>query len=91
MLPDGPELELFKQRYLYPLVQYDRANDTMLIPTLRAFFEHNGNVRKTADTLFTHYNTVIYRLDRVCAIVGVDLDQSEDRLQMQIAMKLLND
>jgi purine catabolism regulator len=88
LIPDGPELSEFKDRFLHPLKEYDTKHETLLIPTLKAYFQCNANVRRTAETLFTHYNTVVYRLDRVRDILGLDLENADDRLQLQIAIKL---
>lgn len=42
-----------------------------------------------ARELFTHYNTVLYRLDRIREVAGVDLDDPEQRLNLQIALKIM--
>ncbi len=88
LIPDGPELLEFMKRYLHPLREYDFKHETLLIDTLKVYFQCNGNMRRTAEALFTHYNTVVYRLDRVRSILGIDLEDADDRLQLQIAIKL---
>lgn len=88
LIPDGPERSEFMKQFLHPLREYDEKHDTLLIDTLKVYFHCNGNMRRTAEMLFTHYNTVVYRLDRVRAILGINLDDADDRLQLQIAIKL---
>lgn len=88
LIPEGPELVEFKGRFLHPLRDYDAKHETLLMDTLKMYFQCNGNMRRTAEVLFTHYNTVVYRLDRVRAILGIDLEDADDRLQLQIAIKL---
>lgn len=88
LIPGGLELLEFKERFLHPLREYDAKHETLLIDTLKVYFQCNGNMRRTAEALFTNYNTVVYRLDRVRAILGIDLDDADDRLQLQIAIKL---
>lgn len=88
LLPECEELNQFKKKFLAPLLEYDQAHDTILIPTLRAYFQNNANIRKTAEALFTHYNTIVYRLERVREIIGLKLDNAEVRLQLQLALKL---
>ncbi len=88
LLPECEELNQFKKKFLAPLLEYDQAHDTILIPTLQAYFQNNENIRKTAEALFTHYNTVVYRLERVREIIGLKLDNAEVRLQLQLALKL---
>lgn len=69
------------------LVHYDEARNTGLVETLETFFDCNGSVRKVADTLFLHYNTVLYRLKRIQEITGMDLKDADARLHLQVAAK----
>jgi purine catabolism regulator len=48
----------------------------------------NRNMKQTAERLFAHYNTVIYRLERVKGILTMDLENPEIQLQLQLALKL---
>lgn len=50
----------------------DRGGD--LEKTLRAYYASGASVSKTAETLFLHRNSVRYRLDRVRALFGGDID-----------------
>lgn len=84
------ELQLFYKSTIYPLVEYDKKRNTDFIPTLRAYFETDGNLKKMADILFTHYNTILYRLQRIQKIAGIDLKSAGDRLNMEIGLKILN-
>ena len=43
----------------------DHKTGGQLLPTLEAFFTANGNLSKTAEMLFVHRNTLMYRLNRV--------------------------
>ncbi|WP_020617107.1 PucR family transcriptional regulator [Paenibacillus daejeonensis] len=84
------ELEEFKRTYLEPLLRYDAKHQGSLLHTLRVYFQCNGNARETADQLFIHYNTVTYRLDRIRTELGLRLDDPETRLQLQLAVKLVD-
>jgi PucR family transcriptional regulator, purine catabolism regulatory protein len=52
------------------------------------YFQVNRNMKQAAERLFTHYNTVIYRLERVKDILTMDLENPEIQLQLQLALKL---
>lgn len=80
----------FKKEYLQPILQYDNKgqNQGTLLKTIKVYFECNCNVKETADRMFLHYNTVIYRLDRIKTELGFHLDDPEVRLQLQLAIKL---
>lgn len=84
------EAKEFQQNYLKPLLDYDRrsTNPGMLIKTLKMYFACNGNIKETAERMFLHYNTVMYRLERIKNEIGIPLDEAETRLQLQLAIKL---
>jgi purine catabolism regulator len=87
---DVSELQGFTDQVLGALIEYDRRHNADLVRTLAAFLQHNGNLQATARDLNLHVNSVAYRMQRVAAIAQMDLEQSEDRLQAQIALKILN-
>lgn len=54
--------------------------------TLRAFFNHNLNIQKTADYLFVHRNTLLYRLNKILEETGYDPRRFKDALVLQVAL-----
>ncbi len=83
------ELIAFYDETLKPLVVYDRRRDTELIKSLIYYFEMNGNLKKMSEKLFTHYNTVLYRVNRIQEITGKNLDDEEDRYGLHTALKIM--
>ncbi|MCR2045461.1 PucR family transcriptional regulator [Anaerosalibacter massiliensis] len=81
------ELEDFYNSTLKLLVDYDEKRSTELVKTLEAYFRHSGNLRKIPDALYTHYNTILYRINRIKDITGMDLDDENNRLDLEIALK----
>jgi purine catabolism regulator len=82
----NPELIAFQEEILGPLLAYDGGLE--LIRTLEAYFEHNGNLSQTAEGLFIHRNTLIYRMERIAGITNLDLDKPETRLAIQLALHI---
>jgi purine catabolism regulator len=82
----NPELIAFQEETLGPLLAYDGGLE--LIRTLEAYFEHNGNLSQTAEGLFIHRNTLIYRMERIAGITNLDLDKPETRLAVQLALHI---
>ncbi|NLX62086.1 MAG: PucR family transcriptional regulator [Tissierellia bacterium] len=82
------ELEDFYKTTLKPLVDYDEKRSTELVKTLEAYFTCNGNLTKISENLYTHYNTVLYRINRIKEITGLNLDDPNDRLNLEIALKI---
>jgi purine catabolism regulator len=87
---DQEEKNSFLENSIIPLLKYDRAHNTELLKTLKAFFEENGNLTNVAKKIYIHYNTVHYRLKRIEKITGLSLDNPDDKLNLEIALKMLN-
>jgi purine catabolism regulator len=85
-LEHNPEIITFQEETLGALLGHEGANE--LIHTLETYFEHNGNLSQTAEALFIHRNTLIYRLERIATITNLDLDNPEERLAMQLALRI---
>ncbi len=83
------ELVSFYEATLKPLVMYDRKRDTELVKSLIIYFETNGNLKKMSEKLFTHYNTVLYRINRIQEITGKNLDDEGERYGLQTALKIM--
>lgn len=82
------ELEDFYNSTLKPLVDYDKKKSTELVKTLDVFFKNNGNLTRISEQLFAHYNTILYRITRINEITKMRLDDPNDRLNLEIAMKI---
>jgi PucR family transcriptional regulator, purine catabolism regulatory protein len=82
------ELRSFQQETLGELIDYDEKSGSQLLPTLEAFFTSNGNLSKTAEMLFVHRNTLMYRLKRIEELTGATLDDPEVRFDLQLALKM---
>ena len=62
-------------------------NDEM-IHTIEKFFENSLNLFETARQLYIHRNTLIYRLDKVQRIIGLDLRAFDDAVTFKMMMLL---
>ena len=67
------ELRGFADDVLGELVDYDVRQRAALVDTLAAYLRQSGNLRRTAEELFVHVNTVSYRLHRIEMITGLSL------------------
>ncbi len=54
--------------------------------TIQRFFENNLNVSETSRKLFVHRNTLVYRLEKIKKITGLDLREFEDAIVFQVAL-----
>jgi purine catabolism regulator len=87
-LERSPVLHTFYQETIGMLEEYDRRQGTDLMYTLEVYFSQLGNLSRTAEVMHLHRNTLIYRLERIAAILGVDLEDAEIRLRLQLALKV---
>jgi purine catabolism regulator len=81
-----PEMQGFLAETLGSLVAYDAQHGAELVRTLEAFFQANCSPKETAAILKVHRNTVLYRLDRIAAIMQVDLNDPDTRLRLHLAL-----
>jgi purine catabolism regulator len=87
-LDSTPVLQQFCQRLIGPLAGYDEQHHSDLVHTLTAYFDHHANISQTAEALFIHRNTLLYRLERIQELTGQDLNQADTRLSLHLALKL---
>ncbi|QYJ03638.1 GAF domain-containing protein [Nocardioides panacisoli] len=81
------ELDRFLGDAIGPLLEYDARRGTDLVATLAAYFDHDGNLRRTARALHVHLNTLLKRVDRIATVLGRDWRSSDD-LQLRLAVRL---
>ncbi|MDF2988504.1 MAG: sugar diacid utilization regulator [Eubacterium sp.] len=59
-------------------------NETML--TIQKFFENNLNVSETARQLYIHRNTLVYRLEKIKRLTGLELTSFDDAVIFKLAI-----
>jgi GAF domain-containing protein len=74
---------------LGPVQQYDADRGTLLLDTVRAYFDEEGRVAAAADRLFVHTNTLYQRLARVDKLLGPDWRTGDRALEIRLALRLL--
>ncbi len=87
-LEDIPTVREFTEHVIGPLVAYDKQHRSSLVQTMDSYFAHHGNISQTAEALFIHRNTLLYRLERIQELTDHDLNQSNMRLALHLALKL---
>ena len=78
---------------LHPLVvrlwtDYQKDGDSSY-ETLRTFLDCERSITQTAAKLYTHRNTIIYRLKKIQDLLGDGLDNSETRFYIRLSMYLI--
>ncbi len=87
-LEDMEAVQEFTDQVIGPLVAYDQQHRSALVQTIDEYFNHHGNISQTAEALFIHRNTLLYRLDRIQELTGHNLNQANMRLALHLSLKL---
>ena len=81
-------------RYLHTalprLEAYDRDNGSNLELTLYTYLRCSCNTTETADALFLHRNSVIYRLRRIEELCEIDLNDIDTRFRLRLSYAVSN-
>lgn len=75
------------------LINFDVFNDDELIQTLNVFFKNSLNLSETSRELYIHRNTLVYRLDKIYRMTGLDPKKFDDAVLLKtitILVKLYN-
>ncbi len=79
--------ERYVRHHLGPVLDVDSRGGGQLLPTLEAFLA-KGSMKQAAEMLHLHRHTLIYRLDKLREILGLDLDDPFVRHRLQLAIDL---
>lgn len=63
--------------------------DEETMVTIQKFFENNLNISETARQLYVHRNTLVYRLERLEKIIGLDIRKFDDAMTFKIALMVI--
>ena len=74
---------------LMKLLEYDVRHNTKLLETLEVFSSFGGSVVKTSEALFVHRNTLRQRLSRIEELLGLDLSDDAQWVELVLAAKLI--
>lgn len=86
-LKGNPAVNLFFQDKLSCIEEYDQRHHGELYETLYVLVESNWNLREASEKLFIHYNTMKNRYHKIQEVMGISLDNMEERLEIEFAIK----
>lgn len=78
----------YHQTIIMPLKQYDQSYQSGLFETAMTYVNAAGDIKKTAQDLFIHANTVRYRLSKIKELLSLDAAEGELFTQLNLAVKL---
>ncbi len=83
-----PTLTKLYKNTILRIKKYDIENNSELLKTLEVLIKCDFSISQTSDKLFIHRNTLYKRVNKINDILDSDIDKSESRLILQIALKL---
>lgn len=81
-IKDTTELRAYSEDNIGDIITHDLQNKSFLLLTLKEFLLNNGNLVKTAQALYIHRNTLLYRLNSIKDIIQRDLDDGMVRMEL---------
>lgn len=82
---DKAILKEMSEDLLQPLLTYDAKHNSNYVEVLEKYLEYNGSIQAVAEAMYTHRNTIIYRVTNIKKLLGTELDTTEERFQYQMA------
>ncbi|MCF0229535.1 MAG: PucR family transcriptional regulator ligand-binding domain-containing protein [Parasporobacterium sp.] len=70
---------------LKPLISYDEKHSADYVETLEMYLKYGGSIQAVSSSMFTHKNTIAYRIKNIKQLLGCPLETSEERLPYQLA------
>jgi len=77
-----------RARALGPLLAYDRAQHSDLVHTIRVFLDCSASPAVAAKALHIHVNTLRYRIARASELLGVDLNDFGNQVDVYLALRM---
>jgi sugar diacid utilization regulator len=75
------------RRTIAPLIDYDARRHAHLVATLRTWLDNHWAIQPTAEALFIHRNTLQKRLRRIETLLGVDLQDTDDTMELYLGLR----
>ena len=87
---DPAELDAYCTDHVGALRDHDARTNGDLCQTLEVYLRCGGRPQEAASLLHTHRNTVLYRIERIEEILGINVRDPETQLILSIALRSLS-
>ena len=82
------EAKEFQHLYVQRIEVYDLQHHTELLETAMVLAACGWNLKEASEKLYIHYNSMKYRYRKICQILEMNLQEQEQRLNLELALKL---
>lgn len=87
LIDDTEKMHEFIDEYIGDIIKYDEKKDMDLMQTLSTLIKNNGNVQRTSEEMFIHYNSLRYRIQKLKDL-GVDLNDGDKMVEVGVACQM---
>ena len=85
---NNTQREIIRNTFYSTKDKRGKKMNEILLDTLKSFFDNNLSISKTAQAIYAHRNTLLYRLRRIKEITGLDPKKFDDAMQLRMALKM---
>ncbi len=81
-------LEFCSQTYLL-IREYDKTHNTSYTKTFETYVECGYDLQMTAERLFVHKNTILYRLKRIEELFGISSNDTKEMMSVYLSIMIM--
>ena len=85
----GLPVEVYFPKGFRELVNHDGSGGVSYLETLKVFLEENMSFSRASRRLYVHRSTLVERIERIGELLSADLEDPDQRLQLQMILKAL--
>ncbi len=71
------------------IIELDKKNKTEYFITLRSIIKNDWNLKESSKDLFIHYNTILYRFEKLKKLLAMELDEFYQKLIITLTVMML--
>ena len=86
---DKEQLKKYCRCTLKPLIISDNDHNTDYVQTLKVYLSLNCNLTKAAETLYIHRNTMVYRIEKIRNLMGIDFNDMTAKSECMNALRII--
>ena len=85
---DVMDFTMYAKKIILDIWKYDKENHTEFIKTLWCYLDSKESLNATANRLFIHRNTVVYRLSRLKKLFGISFESFANNIQYYLSCNM---
>lgn len=84
------ELEKLIDKRIFEIINYDNEHNSSYLNDIKIYFASGRNIKKAAEELYIHKNSMYYRIDKIKELFKIDLENEEDCFDIEMSIKIIS-